>query len=255
MEMRRDADERDARLLARLRPARPSMTTVPPPPPPLSGTRFDAKAACTPGSASTRRTMSSTRRDLASPASYTVAGHVEPHRHQRLRVEAEVVRVEIGERAHEQQRADERDQRQRHLRDDQRAAQRAIAARCCRACLPSACRADCRARPAAPGTGRTRTAVPTATTDRVRQRPPVDVPRDVVRHLIGRHARTQSAACRPRRAARRAARSISAEHDALGEQLADDAAAAGAERGAHRELPAPARRPAPAAGWRRSSTR
>ena len=36
------------------------------PPPPASGTRFDANAAVTPGSASTRRTTSSTRAVIAS---------------------------------------------------------------------------------------------------------------------------------------------------------------------------------------------
>ena len=44
----------------------PSMMMLAPPPPPLSGTRFDANAEVTRGNASTRRTMSSTRRDLAS---------------------------------------------------------------------------------------------------------------------------------------------------------------------------------------------
>jgi hypothetical protein len=52
----------------------PSMTTSPPPPPAASGTKFDANAACTPGNASMRRTMSSTRRDFASAGSYASPG-------------------------------------------------------------------------------------------------------------------------------------------------------------------------------------
>ena len=39
-------------------------------PPPASGTRLDANAALTPGSASMRRTTSSTRRVIASAVAY-----------------------------------------------------------------------------------------------------------------------------------------------------------------------------------------
>ena len=72
----RDAGERDARPLPLLgraaldldRRRRRRRRRI--------GTRLDANAACTPGSASTRRMMSSTRRALAPFGSYALAGHV-----------------------------------------------------------------------------------------------------------------------------------------------------------------------------------
>ena len=112
---------------------RPSMITAPPPPPPLSGTKLEANGARTAGSASTRRTMSSTRRSLASGSLVSRARHVEPHRHQRLGIEPDIEAAKIQERPHEQQRADERHERKGDLRDDERASQErlrdAVAAR------------------------------------------------------------------------------------------------------------------------------
>src|SRR4030095_10630842 len=51
------------------------------------------------------------------------AGHVEAHRHQGLRIEADIERAQVPERPDEQERADQRHERERDLRDDERAAE------------------------------------------------------------------------------------------------------------------------------------
>ena len=231
---------------------RPSTTTVPPPPPALSGTRLEANAARTPGSASTRLTTSSTRRSLASSGSYT-ARQIEPHRHERLRIEPEIGPAEVHERPDEQQRAHERHERKRHLHDHQRTSQQrpgdAVAARAFLQCLVQVAARGLQRRKQSKHQRRRR-----GDEHGVGDRPPVQFPSHVVRHLVGRNAcGNQPRADRGQDDAERHADQT--EHHALGEQLPDDAAAARAKRRARRESRGAGRRPSPAGGSRRSSRR
>jgi hypothetical protein len=57
-----------------------------------------------------------------------IARHVEPHRHQRRRLEARARVLQVQKAANEQRRADQKNQRQRNLGDDERAAQTVAAA-------------------------------------------------------------------------------------------------------------------------------
>ena len=184
---------------------RPSTITVPPPPPLLSGTRFDANAARTPGSASTRRTTSSTRRSLASSGAYTVARQIEPHPHERLRFEAEIGRAEVHERPDEQQRADERHERKRHLHHHQRASQQrpgdAVAARAFLQRLVQVSARGLQRRKQSKDERRRG-----GDGDGVGDRSPVQLPPHVVRHLVGRHASGNQPACQLRPARCRGAR-------------------------------------------------
>ena len=135
-----------------------------------------------------------------------LACHVEPHRHQRPGVEAELGGVQVLERADEQQRAHERDQRQRHLRHDQRAAEpRPAAAVAARAFLQRlvqiAARDLQRGKQPEDQRGDDRDERPCRAIDRQST-----CQRDVIRHLVGRHRRRNQARAAPRRARCRAAR-------------------------------------------------
>ena len=94
----------------------------------LSGIMFDAKAACTPGSASTRRRMSSVRCTFDSGVGVLLVRHEVAHRHQRRRVEAAVGLLQVQEAAHEERGADQQQQRERDFGDDQRVADPGAAA-------------------------------------------------------------------------------------------------------------------------------
>ena len=216
--------------------ARPSISTSPPPPPPEIGMRLDANAACTPGNASMRRTMSSTRRDFAPLDSYPAPGHVVPQRHQRPGIKPQVKCFQINEGANEEQRTNQRDQRQRDLRDNQRVADDRTASR--RASpsffqaflkvplrhLQGGNEAECKGRR-------------DSHADRVDQRAPVDAPLDVIGHLVDRHLRRDQP--RPDDSQRHAERhACEREDDSFGEQLLHDPRAARADGDTHGKLTA-----------------
>ena len=197
--MRRCRNERDGRLLPGLGRS-PFDEDAPASPPPPIGTKFDANAACTPGSASTRATMSSTRLAFASGAVVLRAGQVEPHRHQRPRIEAERRGLEVEEAAHEQRRADEQHERQRDLDDDERAAEPGAgtagvaAAALLEALLEVAARRLERRREPEDDAGQHRDG------DRVDERARVEAPVDEVRHAVLRHPHVEQPDANPGKA-------------------------------------------------------
>ncbi len=102
-----------------VRAGRPSTITVPPPPPlaerheirrerrPDAGQRFHAPDDVFDAP------------ELGILGLVGVPGQEEAHRHERLRIEAEIAPAEVHERAHEQERADERHEREGHLQHHQ----------------------------------------------------------------------------------------------------------------------------------------
>ncbi len=168
-------------------------------------------------------------------------GHEKPHAHERSRIEPEIGCAEIHERPDEQQCADERHERKRHLHDNQRTSQRrpgdAVAARAFLQRLVQVSARGLQRRKQSKHERRRR-----GDGHGVRDRPPVQLPPHVVRHLVWRHAggNQPRANCGQRDAEGHADQ---AEHDTFGEQLPDNAAAARTERRAHGDLAAPARGP------------
>ena len=75
--------------------------TSPPPPPPPSGTKLEAKAACTPGAPSARRTMSDPPR-LGVVWLVGLTGQIEAHGHERRRIESGVRALQVEEAADEE---------------------------------------------------------------------------------------------------------------------------------------------------------
>ena len=238
--VRRDADERDLRLRAVL--LRPTFDQHLP----AASTARERDVVRREGRLHARQRLDLLDDVLHAPELGVLgivlgAGQRKPHRHQRPDVESEVVAVEIFERADEQERADQRHERERHLHDDERAAQerapRAVAARALfQALVQVAARHLQRRKQPERHRGRD------GDGHGVAQRPPVHFPVDVVRHLIGRHVRRDHA-CADFGEQDAHRHRGERQHDALREQLPDDAAARGADGGAQRDLAAARRRP------------
>jgi len=122
---------------------------------------FEANVARTPGSASTRRTMSSTRRSLASGSSRTLLPACRNAWTSAASCRSRCRTRRDSRRSGRTGAPDKRYECERNLGDHQRASEERFRhAVTPRECLPSACRADSRGRPAATGTTRTRSPCP-----------------------------------------------------------------------------------------------
>ena len=205
---------------------------------------FDANAAVTPGSASIRRTTSSTRARDRLWRLIPIACEKHPHRHQWRGVEAGVGVLDVQEASDEQRGADQQRQRQRHLDDDEGVAQaiaHAAAAGATAAVLERAgeiacCRLQC-------GREAEQNACQHGHGDREHHDARVHRPFNVVRnHHRRRDGGDQGfeAAIRDEQAERRAQQ---AEEHALRQQLAHQPRSTGAERRPDGHLPLPAGRP------------